>query len=297
MRRILGLGLLAILTAGGLTHLYHQANDGFTMAKIAHERPVDPRWETVPLTMQEQARLGTILQQRFSYLGKGHQAFVFLSEDGQYVLKFFKYPPIREFEWLNHLSWIPPVAAYQGRHLKRNAERMAYLDSLYASWKLAYEELPDETGTVYVHLNRTNGWVGQTTLVDRIGIEHLIDLDEAEFLVQRRAQMLGPALEEMIAQGNVTAAQSLIDRLVTLIEADYQKGLADNDHALLQNTGLVDGAPIHVDTGMLARSPWLADPLIRQQTLLKHTAVLHRWLDQRCPELANYLDERLGAVQ
>lgn len=294
LRRLLGIALLTVMTAGGLIHLYRQANDGFTMTKIAHERTADPRWETAALSLQEQAQLATLLRQRFSYLGKGHQAFVFLSADGNYVLKFFKYPPIRDFEWLNHLSWLPPVANYQERHLKRNAERMAYLDSLHASWKLAYEELPEQTGTLYVHLNRTDGWLGQTTLVDRLGIPHVIDLDEAEFLVQRCAQMLGPTLEAMIARGEQEQARLLIDRLVGLIESDYGKGLADNDHALLQNTGLVDGRPIHVDTGMLARTPWIADPVARHRTLLRHTAVLQRWLDERAPELASFLDERLG---
>ncbi len=278
-------------------HLYHQANDGFTVGKIAHERAIDPRWDVGPLSPEKESQVEKILGQRFSYLGKGHQAFVFVSEDGDYVLKFFKYPPIREFKWLDHLAWIPPVAAYRSRHLERNAERAAYLESLYGSWKLAYEKLPTQTQVVYLHLNRTDGQLGPLTLVDRIGMEHEIDLDQSEFLIQRRAEMFGPLLEGMLADQDLQGARGLIDGLVDLIESDYELGLADNDHALIQNTGWVDGRPIHVDTGMLVTKPALSNPEVRRQVLWRHTEPFSKWLEERSPELALYLKERTHAIE
>src|SRR3989338_6008758 len=50
-----------------------------------------------------------ILSQKFSFLGKGHQAFAFVSEDGEYVLKLFKphYPHIEFCNTSFNFTYIP----------------------------------------------------------------------------------------------------------------------------------------------------------------------------------------------
>jgi len=47
------------------------------------------------LSDQEHQELAQILNQKFSYIGKGAQCYAFVSDDQLYVLKFFKFKHLK----------------------------------------------------------------------------------------------------------------------------------------------------------------------------------------------------------
>ncbi|NGX54131.1 MAG: hypothetical protein K1000chlam4_00856, partial [Chlamydiae bacterium] len=87
--------LLALLIlCGGLFFGYNQTStylaDGFAPSKIQSDLTHDQRWEIPSLSDEERESLLHLLDQPFTYLGKGSQCFVFESNDGEVVLKIFR---------------------------------------------------------------------------------------------------------------------------------------------------------------------------------------------------------------
>src|SRR5579871_1274024 len=67
-----------------------QKTDRFMISKITSNRPYDPLFEVTGQSGEAESEVRRALSQKYTYLAAGGQAFVFLSEDGNYVIKFFK---------------------------------------------------------------------------------------------------------------------------------------------------------------------------------------------------------------
>ncbi|MFQ5730237.1 MAG: hypothetical protein ACE5GN_07740, partial [Waddliaceae bacterium] len=68
---------------------------------------------------------------------------------------------------------------------------------------------------------------------------------------------------------------------------------ADNDHALMQNTGVLEGLPVHVDVGQFVKNEAMKDSAIYNQELFNKTYKFRIWLQDKYPELLSYLDAEL----
>lgn len=277
----------------GASRLYYRITGGFTIGNISSEIPYSPRWDIAALTLEETAVVDSALAQKFKYLGKGCQSYVFLSEDGHYILKFFKYQRFRPQAWLDYLTFIPGVDAYRLGKIEKKRQK---LDNVFSSWKLAFEELQPETQLLFVHLNKSTNLNRTLLIEDKMGIEHRLEADDFEFLVQRKATLLCPYIKDLMAKGNRAEAQQLLNRIIALIVFEYQRGYADNDHALMQNTGVYDGYPIHIDVGQFEKNPQLQNPELYHQELFNKTYKFRIWLEKHYPELAHYLQTQLRSV-
>lgn len=285
--------LLVLGAVYGAGRLYFRVTGGFTIGNITWDLAHDPRWDIRPLTNKEQTAVDSILDQKFSYLGKGCQSYVFLSEDGDYVVKFFKYQRFRTQPWLDYLTFIPPVEHYKKR---KTEKKMNKLEGLFASWKIAFEGLKLETGLIFVHLNRTQNLNKTLVIYDKMGLEHNIDLDKMQFLVQRKAEMLCPYIKNLMDKRDTQEAKNMLDRIIVLIISEYVRGYADNDHALMQNTGVLDGFPIHIDVGQFVKEENAKSPQVYKQDLFSKTFKFRKWLKRNYPELLEYLEFRLKEV-
>lgn len=283
---------LVCIVYGGV-RLYFALTGGFTIGNITSDFAYDSRWQTHLLSSAERREIHEALNQDYHYLGKGCQAYVFGSTDGQYVLKFFKYQRFRTIPWFDLFGFIPAVDRYQQSKAKKKKMR---LDDVFRSWKIAYENLGSETGVVFVHLNKTNDLNQKITIHDKLGLTHILDLDQMEFLLQHKAKMLCPTLKDMIEQRQSNQAKQLIDRLLTMLLLEYFRGYADNDHALMQNTGVWDGNPIHIDVGQIIYNDSVKDPSVHRQELYDKTYKFHLWLQKHDPDLAQHLKNRLVAI-
>jgi hypothetical protein len=253
----------------------------FTLQRITSGLTPRPEWDVASLPFQEQAHIKEILNQPYSYLGKGAQCFVFASQDGQYVIKFFRHDHISPRRWLQMLpfDWARSKAAKKSKKLYKD----------FASYKLAYESFKDETGLIFLHLNKT-GDFGQTLdLVDKLGIHHRLPLDQYEFLLQKKASLAYPAIEEMMKLGNVEQARQALTNLVLLLAKRAQKGIADKDPDLNTNFGFIGITPIQIDMGRYRPAP----PKFDRDEIIRITDNLHQWLMVRYPDLDRHLKTQI----
>lgn len=280
-----------ILFGGG--RLYFALTDGFRLGNIETELHYESRWDVAALDDEGEAELRRILAQPFTYLGKGCQSYVFESEDGNYVIKFPKYQRFRSRPWDTLLSVIPSIKAQREERLAHKKEK---LDGVFYGWKLAYEEMQEQTGVLYVHLNPTVKIDRHLTLYDKLGFSHHVDLDQSQFLVQKKAEMLCPTLEAAMAHHEPEEAEALIDELLSMVVVEYRNGYADNDHALIQNTGVLHGKPVHIDVGQLDKGERFAEIEVFNQELFNKMYKFRIWLFENYPELYNYLDGKLKPI-
>lgn len=277
----------------GLSRLYFHLTGGFLQSNIASDFSYNPEWETRALTVPEQAELTAALGQSYAYLGKGCQSYVFLSQDKEYVIKFFKYQRFRLQPWLEYAPPLPALLQYKKEKKEKKWDK---LDGFVKSWKVAFEHLKEETGLVFVHLNKTQHLQKNIHLTDKLGLSHQIDLDQTEFCIQRKANMLCDVLLEFKKTGNLEGAQVLVSDLLNLILSEYERGLADNDHALMQNTGVANGQPIHIDVGQFVLTEEVKQAAVYHQELVTKTYKFKQWLKAEYPEMAQFLENRLQEI-
>lgn len=282
-----------ILVVYGSGRIYYAVTGGFTLGNITSDFSYNEKWATESLFETEKEQLKEVLSQKFTYLGKGCQSYVFASEDGKYVLKFVKYQRFRPQAWLDYFESVPLINRYRLAKIEKKHKK---LDMLFTSWKTAYEHLKPETGLVYVHLNKSKDLQQTLTIYDKLGLEHKINLDDMEFLLQKRADMLCPTITRFVKEGQIADAKLLIDNLINMILGEYNRGLADNDHALMQNTGAIGTMPVHIDVGQFVINPQITNPAEYKPELFSKTYKFRLWLAKHHPELADYLNEKLLGI-
>ena len=281
---------LSIIAAYGLGRLYFNVTDGFTLSNISSTLSYDPRWETASLSDSLAAETDQALAQNYRYLGKGCQSYVFISDDGKYVIKFFKYQRFTPQEWLNYFAFIPSVDSYR---LSKIAIKKQKMDNAFSSWKTAYDYLQPETGIIYVHLNKSDHLKKKLQITDKVGLKYALDMDQMEFMIQKTAKMLVPTINDLMKQHKVDDAKALLDNLLQILISEYQRGFGDNDHALMQNTGVSGKTPIHIDVGQFVQKEEFKNPQVYKQEIFNKTYKFRLWLQKEHVELSQYLDNEL----
>ena len=248
--------LIAVLCAFGyFNRVFFKANEGFSPQLILPNWPKCPRIETPPFDKP-------ILNQSFTYLSKGNQAFVFLSEDGNWVLKLLRIPRFARL-----LS------------LKGKASSLRFFNQTLEGCRLAYIELSDETQVVYSHLHPTHGFTQPIKLVDRLGRIHLLDLNTLLFVVQRRGDPFFSTL-----------GKADIDNVLDLFRKLYAKKIIDHDAILERNYGVYKNKPFIIDTGQLIRD----ENLPTEEQYLRHlTHGLSAKIQKDFPSLHDYYEKAL----
>jgi hypothetical protein len=229
--------LLAIAIGAVLIKQFcHKRTDGFALYKILSSLPFDPEWDSCFSDLEESGALSKILDQPFYYLAKGAQSYVFVSEDGQTVIKFFRIYHLRPPMWLNALCMPPTLQPYK---IRKMIEKRSELRKDFSSYKIASETMKEETGLIYLHLNKTSHLNRRLTIYDKIGIAHELDMDKMEFLVQKRATLVYPAIDCLMKNQSLKAAKEAISALVSLLLTRYEKGIFDKDPDLNTNFGFL----------------------------------------------------------
>lgn len=279
--------MLFCTIAYGAGRLYFQLTGGFTVGNITSDLSFDSQRDVKTVGRDD---IGAILTQEFHYLGKGCQSYVFLSQDGQYVIKFLKYQRFRPQKFLNYLTFIPFVEKIRQKKVSKKTEK---LNKLFSSWKIAYENLSNETGILFLHLNKTAHIQQPLVIYDKLGLKHSLNPDEIEFIVQKRAKMLCPTIDELMTSGKTDEAKNLLANLLNMIVSEYERGYADNDHALMQNTGVINGNPIHIDVGQFVSDVKMA---LKENYAIELFSKMYKfriWLAKKYPELESFLTDRL----
>jgi hypothetical protein len=234
--------------------------------------------------MPEMSHISAALSQPFTFLDCGQECYAFASADGKLILKVFKHHHVRQAALLARLTHLP----YFEKLAREKRERQA---RNFASCKLAYEELKDETGLIFAHLKKTSVHLPTVTLIDKLGIQHKVALDEIQFLVQRRAELLIPTLRT----GTEHAKES-ITSLLKLISKRCEQGVDDRDPVLSRNYGFLDTRAIIIDVGSFSKKPHLMHPQAYKRELFYETLPLRCLLNERFPELVPHFEEELNKI-
>lgn len=283
--------LLASCAIGyGAYQLYIKTANKFILSEIQYDRPYEPLYDARPLTFVEQQEVDKALSQNYTYFGCGGQAYVFFSADGKYALKFFKQ---RHFREPTHLNYIPFIKKY--RDLKY-AKRKKKVQGEYGSYKLGFDQLPEETALVYIHLNKTSHLKKSITYIDKLKVEHEIDLDKTDFILQRRAELVHDKINRQMTSGDLEGAKQTISSIVDLIVTRCKKGYSDKDPNIATNCGIFNNRAIKIDVGRFAIDPRMQQPLFFKAELFHLVRPFRSWLNQKYPPLAEHLDQEVFRV-
>lgn len=245
-RWIFGLVLASFLF--GAVRLYYRLTDDFRMGNITYQLPFEAPWEVPALTSEEHLQLSHLLNQKFSYIGKGAQCYAFVSEDQQYVLKFFKFKHLKPNLIVDLLPSIPPFKGFKQSCKERKQRKLI---GVFNGYDLAYRENRQDSKLLYLHLLPTNNLQLQATVVDKIGLERQINLDDVVFLVQRKGETLRSRLNSLLKQGRLQEAEQAMATILEMYISEYRKGIFDHDHGVMHNTGFIGNQPFHLDVGKL----------------------------------------------
>jgi hypothetical protein len=272
-----------------LDRFFFKHNKSFCIRFIHSTLPYNPDWELPPLSPKEKESLEKILNQRFYYLNKGGQAFAFLSDDEKYVIKFCRFPSS-----IRPLSWIcQPFSKFKASKIQEAKRALKRLHNSFHSYKLAYEELKEETGLLYVHLNPSHEFKKSVTIVDKLGSHYEIPLDNVAFIVQKRAELLDPALKNYELNQDTAAMQLAITSLIDLFIASSAKGIVDYDAILHKNYGFLDKKAIHIDLGNFAKNEEIKEPKRTAAHVVEMTASFKKRLEKFYPEFLPFYDKIL----
>jgi hypothetical protein len=281
------LTLLAAVLFGVIAKQFcYKKTDGFALCKILSSLSFNEEWVPTSPPIVEQAELFHIFNQPFHYLAKGAQSYVFASEDGQTVIKFFRIYHLRPPVWLTALSLPPALQPFKvGKMIAKRRE----LNKDFLSYKLAFEEMREETGLIYLHLNKTDHLKQRLKIYDKIGIGYELDLDTMEFLVQKRATLVYPAIDALMRSEGLHAAKGAISSLVALLRARCEKGIFDKDPDLNTNFGFLAKCAVQIDIGRFDRMRGGTSPAKHRDEILRITDHFRQWLDVKYPALSEHL--------
>ena len=262
--------LLAIAIVCFSKPLVKRVTGGFQVHKILTHFPSDPRWAAEPLIPREEIR--EILSQKFSYFGKGRQCYAFLSEDGEYVIKFF-----------NQIHHVESSPRTRHRDLLSN----------YTS----FCELKEESGLLMIHFCSEVPMNQSITLVDGCHIAHTIDLDKVEFLLQRRMKLPFDVIRHAMKHDKEAEAKAALDNIFTFIHARLERGLLDFDPKLYTNYGFIDGKVYQLDSGQITRASSIDDYLKDRKHFRIRNRRTQRWFEQNYPTLLPYYLSHIDSLE
>jgi hypothetical protein len=262
---------------------YNRFTDGFSIHQMTSTLPPCPQFD-IDVSEEKKAALQTLLDQKFYYLGKGCQFYVFESEDRKYVLKFFKHKHLRQYTWLNTLPLPQKLHTVCQAKIVRRAERV---ERLFTSCKLAYEKMPEESGLLFLHLNRTPALENSVVIVDKIGCHHTLNLDNFEYCVQKK----GEPLKEVFGKIGEEELPLKIQQLVDLVFSRCEKGIGDRDRAFVQNVAFTEQGAIFTDIGQFYTDPTLVQKEEQVKDLKGRMASLYLWTKKHFPHFAKCITE------
>ena len=240
------------------------------MNQVTSTLKVRPEWETDVTS----PHVDQILNQKFTYLARGTQSYAFISEDQKYVLKFIK---------MNHVT---PRRITEKLNLVKRNKKETKLKEMFGALHYAYNHFKEETGLVFIHLNRTPGWNKKVSLVGKEGENIVLSLNNSCFILQEKAELLYTRLGRLIENNQMDDAKEKIRSFLTLIQKRGSQGLFDHDKSISNNFGFIGDSPIQLDVAGL----YLA-PLDAQAEVARVGLRIKNRIEERFPQfLPHYLE-------
>ncbi len=218
----------------------------FNYSKIHTRQGYNHRWDFGPLSNQQQEVIKSLTQSPLKPLHSGQYYYIFSSADNKYVVKFIKQ---RNIDPKHIISFFPLPKELEA--LKRDFLNSMKNNrgSIFNSFQISYERIPDLTGVVYLHLNRTKSINKSVELQVTQNKKIQIKLDDTEFIVQKKAQPI--TLNDLKVLPNV---YTLLSEVVKMHGDKLKKGVKDGCTLKIKNLGIIDGKIVQLNTTQFENS-------------------------------------------
>lgn len=225
-----------------------------------------------------------ILKGPFHFLDNGSQMYVFESADKKTVLKLFR----------SNRSKFPFIHALKASlHEKKKADLFTKLEKTLQAYALAFHQLPERTGLLYIHLNLTKNTLPTLEIQDPLGRKWHLPLDEYRFIVQKKAEPFKETFLLALQQGDDEGIKRAIDSFLEMLKERVRKGIRNSDHNLGPNFGFIEGQVVEIDCGNFHLDETLLEPEQQKKEIRRFSSQLGGWLGERSPQYADYLLARL----
>jgi len=249
--------------AWALAFFARSQTDHFTNNRILSTHAFHPEWEC-----NNPPEIEQIISQPFHYFTYGGQSWVFLSEDGQWVVKFFDFRPT----WYDaakalHLpeSWTPKLTE---RQIKRRETHVK-------GYILAATRFRDGCGLVGIFLNGKQTGQHHMVITDPSHCQHRIDLSTCSFVVQRKAEPLPDRIHSLLKAGNAKEASSALSTVLNLVAERTALGLGDGDVVNFhRNMGFIGNKAIYLDAGGFIDAPEFLIPANAETEIIRSANLL-----------------------
>lgn len=266
------------------------------LSNLIEPLPYRSEWELPPLSVFDSEKVAQILNQSFKYYGEGGQSYVFASRDQQYVLKLFKYKRFRP-AWF--VSLLPPISLFDEFRTRHITSRARKLTTVFQGHKVAYENIPEESGLVYVQLNPSHT-PQMIKITDKLGFTKELDLGEVAFVIQKKGEMLRLNFSKLLKDGQVETVKERIRQIFAVYLSEYRKGIYDDDHGVMQNFGFRGKMPFHLDVGKFKIDESYQQPEVYNEDLIKVANRMQLWFKKYFPnyhpELLKDIEEQLSQI-
>jgi hypothetical protein len=205
-----------------------------------------------------------ILLQPFTYLGRGSQFFVYISQDRKYVLKVPRAAKLRE--------------SFIGRLLCMRVQKPDLLQSL----QIASRDLAFETSLLYVHYGYCEGWSRPVRFLNRCKRAEKVDVSKIPFVLQKKIELIG---ESLVRANGSQERQRIVTGYLDLIERERQLGWMSDDCSFWQNAGIDDARIVRIDIGS-----YVSAKTFSWQEMSKP---VRNWLQKADPALAVWLNKEI----
>lgn len=257
-------------------HFCHKQTKGFSLSKIRGNTTCIEGQVSEPMDEE----LKQACNQTFRYLARGSQSYVFVSEDGTLILKFFRNLNIRRLFWLQ----FPLLKQFNQERIAKNERKW---HKFFHAYEIALQLYKEESGLIFFHPQKCSD-CPTLTLIDPLGSPHRVNLSNYAFVIQKRAEKAFPYLLKCHENHEREKGKKALISIAHLIQQMKEKGLRDDDFCVKQNIGFLEGKAIHIDVGMLKQDPnqiWNPEKASRESKKLKE------FIEQNTPEFLPYLQE------
>ena len=218
---------------------------------------------------------------------------MFISEDGQYIVKFSKFHHLRIPSLINYLPLPTSLDQYRTKKIQK---KDFILRRTLRSYVIAYRFLKQETGMLYYHLQKTSDFNQTLTFFDKLGYKYTINLDDYAFVIQKKGMATRHMINALMQEGKVKEAQEKLDQLLRLAIVRCQKGLGDRDFKFKSNLGFIDGLAAQIDLGSLSLDEDAKEPTFYKAEIKRAGGVLRAWLIKEHPILVKEFDASLEEI-
>lgn len=235
---------------GHLSYLYTHPECGPKDFSYSYE--LEPN---VPVVVSEETKENILkaLDQKFIYLSRGQQMTAFESEDHRYVIKFYNprtfvkeswFHDFRKMKRLCSMKWI------SGAYIKRKEK----LSKISKCNRLAFADLKDESGILYVHFNAATMIPKMIEVIDKDENVVLMDLRKCPFVLQDKVIIATKYFDDLLREGKTDEMKASIANLADLFISRALKGYSDRIQTLHNNYGFLNNRPIQLDVGKLVKT-------------------------------------------